>query len=116
MESMSEIKERYLKAQIEERKKQLENHSKTIDDFIKRFSKIGLKLTGENFNYIQTIGIVATYPDLLFHLKPELEKVDEDLIECKSLEQHFEKKVFNSGMLYSDKFIAMVIIPPNLGQ
>ncbi|WP_324719911.1 hypothetical protein [Salinimicrobium sp. HB62] len=104
---MSEIKERYLKAQIEERKKQLENHSKTIDDFIKRCSKIGLKLTGENFNYIQTIGIVATYPDLLFHLKPELEKVDEDLIECKSLEQHFEKKVFNSGMLYSDKFIAM---------
>src|SRR5690606_32352712 len=104
---MSEIKERYIKAQIEERKKQLENNSETIDDFIKLCSKIGLKLTRENFNYIQTIGIVANYPDLLFLLKPELEKVDEDLIKFKSLEKHFEKKIFNSGMLYSDKFIAM---------
>lgn len=104
---MSDIKERYIRAQQEERKKQLENHSKTIEAFIKLCSKIGLKLTHENFNYIQTIGIVAKYPDLLFHLKPELEKVDEELVESKSLEKHFEKKVFNSGMLYSDKFIAM---------
>ena len=107
MESMSEIKERYFKAQREEKKKQLENHSKTITDFISLCSEIGLKLTNENFSYIQTIGIVAKYPNLLFHLKPELEKVDEELIECKSLEKHFDKKIFNSGMLYSDKFIAM---------
>ena len=107
MESMSELKERYIKAQQEEMREQLENHSKTIEDFIELCSKIGLKLTRENFSYIQTIGIVAEYPDLLFHLKPELEKVDEELIECKSLEKNFEKKVFNSGMLYSDKFIAM---------
>lgn len=107
MESMSELKERYIKAQKEEREKQLEDHSKTITDFIKLCSEIGLKLTNENFSYIQTIGIVAKYPNLLFHLKPELKKVDEELIECKSLEKHFEKKIFNSGMLYSDKFIAM---------
>ncbi|MDR5591134.1 hypothetical protein [Christiangramia sp. SM2212] len=104
---MSDLKERYLKAQQEERKKQLEKHSKTIKDFITLCSEIGLKLTSENFSYIETIGIVAKYPNLLFHLKPELKKVDEELIECKSLEKHFEKKNFNSGMLYSDKFIAM---------
>jgi len=107
MESISEIKERYIRAQQEERKKQLENHSETIEEFIKLCSKIELKLTRDNFNYIQTIGIVAKYPGLLYLLKPELEKVDEELIECKSLEKHFEKKKFNSGMLYSDKFIAM---------
>jgi hypothetical protein len=107
MESMSEIKKNYLKAQREEVKKQLESHSKTIENFISLCSDIGLKLTNENFSYIQTIGIVANYPNLLFHLKPELEKVDEELIECKSLEKHFVKKIFNSGMLYSDKFIAM---------
>jgi len=107
MDTMSEIKERYIKFQIEERKKQLEIHSETINEFIELCSSIGLNLTLENFSYIQTIGIVAEYPDLLFHLKPELEKKDEDLIDCKSLEKHFEKRGFNSGMLYSDKFIAM---------
>jgi len=107
MESIAKIRERYIRAQQEEQKKQLEKHSKTIVDFITLCSEIGLKLTSENFNYIETIGIVAKYPNLLFHLKPELKKVDEELIECKSLENHFDKKNFNSGMLYSDKFIAM---------
>jgi hypothetical protein len=107
MESMSEIKERYIKAQIEEMKLQLENHSKTIENFISLCSDLGLSLTRENFIYIEKIGVVAKYPNLLFHLKPELEKVDEELIECQLLDKHFEKKVFNSGVLYSDKFLAM---------
>lgn len=107
MKSITETKERYIRAQQEEKKKQLESHSKTIADFIKLCSGIGLTLTSENFSFIQTIGIVAKYPNLLFLLKPELEKVDEELIECKSLEKHFEKKIFNCGMLYTDKFIAM---------
>lgn len=107
MKSMTEIQKRYIKAQQDEIEKQLDKNSETIKEFILLCSDIGLKLTNENFSYVQTIGIVAKYPGLLFHLKPELKKVDEDLIECKLLEKHFEKKVFNSGMLYSDKFIAM---------
>lgn len=98
MKSMTEIQKRYIKAQQDEIEKQLDKNSETIKEFILLCSDIGLKLTNENFSYIQTIGIVAKYPGLLFHLKPELKKVDEDLIECKLLEKHFEKKVFNSGM------------------
>jgi len=107
MKSISEMKQKYLDAQKQEIERQLEEHSKTIEDFILFCSNIGLKLTKENFNYINTIGIVAEYPNLLFHLNPSLRKEDEDLIECKSLEIHFEKKAFNSGMLYSEKYIVM---------
>ena len=107
MESLSEIKKRYFETLREEKETQLKKHSKTIEDFISLCSAKGLVLTSENFSYIQTIGIVANYPNLLFSLKPELKKVDEELIECKLLNEHFEKRIFNSGMLYSAKFIAM---------
>lgn len=107
MKSMSEIKELYFKTQLEEKKKQLEKHSKTISDFISFCSGRGIILTLENFSYVRTIGIIVKYPNLLFLLKPQLKKVDEELIECKSLEEHFEKRNIKSGLLYSDQFIAM---------
>ena len=107
MKSMKEIKDSYFKKKEEDRKKYLEDNSEIIENFISHCAKINVKLTKENFDYEERIGIIAKYPNLLNKLNVDLEKNDEELISCKLLEKYYTKKSFNAGLLYGSNYIAM---------
>jgi len=66
----------------------------------------GVALTDENFKYYQTIGIVATFPNIVTYLHPSLISDKEGLLDFKNLCQSFERKRFLNGYLFSDNFYA----------
>ena len=107
MKSMKEIKEQYFKQMEDDRKKELEDNAKIIEDFITFCKGKNIELTKDNFDYIQTIGIVAKSKDLLNKLNTELEKNDEELISCELLDKFYTKKNFESGFLFSQNYMAM---------
>ncbi len=104
---MKEIKEQYFKQREEDRKKQLKDSAKIIEDFISHCAEINIEITKENFNYIETIGIVVNFPDILNKLNTGLTKNDEELISCKLLDKFYTKKSSGAGLLFDPKYIAM---------
>ncbi|HPF10722.1 MAG: hypothetical protein KDC52_00700 [Ignavibacteriae bacterium] len=107
MKSMQEIKEQYFIQMENYRKKELEDNAKVIEEFIRFCKRKNIILTKDNFNYIQPIGIVAKYPDLLNKLNTGLTKNDEELISCELINKFYSKKSFESGFLYSQNYVAM---------
>lgn len=106
-QSDDEIMENYLKQIEHERKRQLDSNSHLINDF-KAFCKTkGVSLTDNHFDYVQTIGIVAKYPDIVLRLDGNLSRDKEGLVDCSTLYSTFTKKHFMSGYLYHEKFMAM---------
>lgn len=107
MTEQERIFEEYKKQQIEEQKAMLSQNSALIDDFKTYCKKFGIELSDNNFKYIQTIGIVAEYPDIIYKLNKALKQDKEGLIDFKTLNEQFEIKRFASGYLYSEKYMAM---------
>jgi hypothetical protein len=105
--SMKELIEQINKQLEIDKKKELENNSELINQFIQFCKKKKIILTLDNFDYIETIGIVATYPDLLNKLNTLLEKNDEELICCKILKKHYTQKSMYSGFLFENNYAAM---------
>ena len=72
MDDMTEFQENYLRMLKEEEQEELANNADTISAFKKFMAQKGVVLTDENFKYFQTIGIVATYPNIISYLHPIL--------------------------------------------
>jgi len=102
-----EILENYKKQLIEEQKEKLERNSTLINDFIKFCKSKNILLTIDNFQYIQTIGIIATYPDIVKLLNNKILKDKEGLVSFKTLNNELEKRRHISGFLYADKYMVM---------
>lgn len=107
MDDMTDFQKNYLEMLREEEKEELSNNTETISSFKKFMAQRGVSLTDENFKYFQTIGIIATYPNIVSYLHPSLLKDKEGLMDFKNLCKSFERKRFLDGYLYSDNFMLM---------
>lgn len=107
MESAQERQEKYLQQQLDEAKKELAEYADVISSFKQLCSLKGLTLNDTNFTYIQSIGIVASYTNLVGYLCSDLEKDKEGLIDFSFLSERFEKRPFSSGFLYGENFMLM---------
>ncbi len=111
MTSMTEFQKRYFEQIKEEKRKQLANNVNLIESFKSELIKRGIELKDENFDYIQKIGIVATYPNIVDYLCGNILKDKEGLFDFKVLNQFFERRPFASGFLYQKNY--MLIAHPN---
>ena len=107
MDERSEILRNYRKHQKEERENELLKNSKLINDFIDFCSTKKIKLSADNFDYIQTIGIVAKYPNIVGLLNNRIQPDKEELVNVSKLEDNYTKQPFASGYYYSDKYMIM---------
>lgn len=107
MDSTEEIQRRYIQQMIEEEKEELQKNSELISSFKNFCKEKSITLTNENFKYIQTIGIVASFPNIVSILCSDFTKDKEGLVDFKMLIEHFERRQFASGFLYSEKFMLM---------
>jgi hypothetical protein len=107
MDEASEFQKKYLESLLEEEKEELVKHAEEINSFKEFLAKKGVILTNDNFNYQQTIGIVATYPEIIRYLHPSLVPDKEGLFVFDDLLQHFERRRFVNGYLYADNFMLM---------
>jgi len=62
----------------------------------------------EQFEFIPTIGVVATQPNLLEKLDPELHRGKEGLVDCVQLFGHYTKSNVNPGYLYAENYMVML--------
>jgi len=107
MDDITEFQENYLRMLKEEEQEELAKNANTIAAFKKFMAYKGVKLTDENFKYFQTIGIVATYPNIISYLHQSLVTDKEGLLDFKNLKQSFERKGFLNGYLYGENFMLM---------
>lgn len=107
MKSENEIYDNYLRQKEEQRNEELLKNSTLIQDFIDFCETKQIKLTKDNFDYIQTIGIVAKYPNLVTKLNEKIIVDKEELVEIDILDKVFEKKPRATGYYYSDKYMVM---------
>jgi len=94
----------YLAAEAEKAKV---DNKKQIQAF-KRFAKSkGVAINDENFDYVPTIGIVASKQNLLLDLKGDIQPDKEGLIPFDGLKSKFQIKPNISGYFFDEKFMAM---------
>ncbi|MFB6457095.1 hypothetical protein ACE38W_17625 [Chitinophaga sp. Hz27] len=107
MESQEESFKASIVAQKEYAKKQLADNLNLIGRFKKLAASKGIELQDEDFEYIETIGIVANYPGILWLLYPELVRDKDGLVEFATLLKTFKKNEIASGYLYGESCIVM---------
>lgn len=107
MDSDEEIQKRHTDYVIEEEKKELAENASLIKSFIEYCATKGLVLNETNFSYIYTIGIVATFPDIVSFLSSDFGKDKEGLVDFNCLKGLFEKKRFASGYFYCNEYMLM---------
>jgi len=101
------ILENYRKHQLEEQAEQLSNNSELIENFIKHCNKKGIEISNNDIRYVQTIGIVAFYPNLVNLLNNKIEVDKEELVSFDILNKEYSKQPFASGFLFSDNYMIM---------
>jgi hypothetical protein len=104
---MDDFKAQYLANLLKEEKEQLAKNQEAIESFKALFATKGIQLTDENFKYIQTIGVVAEFPNILSHLASDIVNDKDGLVKFDKLESLFAKHRFAEGYFYSTNFIIM---------
>lgn len=97
------IKEYLIQKQVEE-KEVMASNSKVIKEFKQYCKSKGLDLHDDNFRYIQTIGIIAQYPNLLKILSPELEMDKEGLNNLDNLLKGVKINPYLAGTVHKGNF------------
>ena len=105
--SRDERIENYRKHQLEEQAKELSENSELIDSFIEFCESKYIPLSKKNIQYIQTIGIVASYPNLVKLLNENVKVDKEELVSFGILEKEYNRKPFASGFLFSNNYMVM---------
>lgn len=108
MDSLEESIRNYNERKLNEEKTELSKNADKIERFKELCSSKGLRLLDENFSYIYTIGIIASYPNILPILNPKIEPDKEDLINLTLLKNYYQKKNVASGFLYGTDYMVMV--------
>lgn len=103
----SNISIRYQQQQIEERMEELTKNASLIQSFIDYCDSKQITLSKDNFDYVQTIGIIATYPNIVHLLNDKVSTDKEELVEVSFLDREFKKERFASGYYYSEKYMVM---------
>jgi hypothetical protein len=107
MESQEERLRAYRQQMIDEEREELMDNAALIKSFKEYCLSKGIVLNDDNIRYIQTIGIVASYPNIVASLCPDISKDKEGLVDFNRLNNLFENKKFASGFLYSPHFMLM---------
>jgi hypothetical protein len=105
MKSFQEAQRNYLQAMKREEKEELEKNAGVIHSFKQLVKTSGVDLIDDNFKYVRTIGVIATYPNLVEILCSDFQKDKEGLVDFKLLNSLYEKKQFADGFLYSQNFM-----------
>jgi len=92
---------------MEIQESELKQHSKIIIDFLDYCEKREIKITSNDISYIQTIGIVATFPNIVNLLNPKVKVDKEELVDFNLLTKEFNIKSFFSGYLFSETYMVM---------
>lgn len=106
MSEHDEFVKKYIKHLEEEREAELKKSETLIQEFILFSKKKGIGLNWNNFDYLQTTGIIAKHPNLVYLLNNKVAADKEQLIDLDILEQEFEKRMM-PGLYYSEKYIVM---------
>jgi hypothetical protein len=104
---IDEFADRYnslIQKMAEEEKKIISENSGLINTFERHCSSLGLNLNESNFKYIETIGILLCYPNIVQILNPNIPIDKEGLTDFKILLQQFKKRPPKEGNLYSNNF------------
>lgn len=91
----------------QERAEKLKESAPIIDAFIGYCADRGIELTRPDFDYIQTTGIVAKSPGLLFRLIEGFPVERDSLLSFKALLQRFSREGCQEGYLNCGNFLAM---------
>ncbi|MCE1187589.1 MAG: hypothetical protein LWX56_00480 [Ignavibacteria bacterium] len=89
---------------LTEERTALEKNSQVIQDFQRYCNAKGLDLQAENFQYIQSIGIVVTYPNLLNIIYPELPIDKEGLVDLDYFVVKRSQNLLHIGRLLTSNF------------
>ena len=107
MENISDLKKKYLQNLIDQEKQKLLENKDIIESFKEFVSRYNIELSDENFRYFNSVGIVATYPNLILNLNDLLIPDKEGLLDFDLLCNNFEKKGFAKGYLYGQNYVLM---------
>ncbi|MEC4049195.1 hypothetical protein OX284_007120 [Flavobacterium sp. SUN046] len=99
--------ENYKKQLLEDAQKELKDHSEIIKAFLKFCESKNINLKEENIIYLQKIGIVANFPNIVNLLNPKIEIDKEELVEFNIFETEYEKKAFFQGYFFSENYMVM---------
>ena len=100
MKNMTDMQRQYLQMLKEEEKEELSKNLNLITSFKELALKRGVKLIDENFSYIRTIGIVASYPNIVEYLCQDVKRDKEGLYNFSQLCSNYERKAIAEGLLY----------------
>ena len=107
MDELDDFQNRYRESLLEEEKKEFTNHAYEINSFKEFMANKEIYLHSDNFKYLQTIGIVVSYPNIINHLHPSLQPDKEGLFTFNDLCKDFERRRFVNGYLYGNNFMLM---------
>jgi hypothetical protein len=107
MDEVTEMQQQYLQNLREEEEKELADNANLIKCFIEFSASKGVVLTDDNFKYLQTIGIVACFPNIVAKICPNVVKDKEGLLNFNDLIEKFERRPQIKGYLYADNFMLM---------
>ena len=106
MSELEEMQQNYIRQIQEKRERKLKENESLIQNFIDYSVTKNLILTHDNFNYIQAIGIVACFPNIVQYICPTIQRDKEGLLDFNHLTNSYKKKPFG-GYLYTDRFMLM---------
>ena len=98
-------REKYLKIMQEEEEKELLDNKDLINSF--KSLKVIKEIKNIHFRFIQSIGIVAIYPEIVKLLNSNIEQDKEGLVSCDLLNKYFFKDKFASGIMKSENYMIM---------
>lgn len=107
MDSLTDMQREYLENLKKQEMEKLSENSHLIESFKKKCKKKGIELTNDNFSYIQTIGIVAQYPNIVNQLNQDVRKDKEELVKVELLDNLFRRERFVTGFYFDQDYMIM---------
>ncbi|KUG07404.1 hypothetical protein [Solirubrum puertoriconensis] len=107
---MNRMEERLAKAaayEREEARRELEAKADLIAAFKEHCAQYDVILTDEHFSYQDRIGVVATYPNLVHLICPELPRDKDGLTSYGELRSLYKCHPFAAGYFFGEKFVLM---------
>lgn len=99
---------RYTEQLTKEKELQLSLNEHRIDEFTEYCNSLDVELESQDFDYIQTTGIVASKSDILSNLLPGLVRDKDDLVSWDYLKGLINRQGQMAGYVNFDHFVAMV--------
>lgn len=104
---LTPFQKQYLDSLEKEKQEELNKHSDQIEAFRARCANLDIDPKQIVFDYEMTTGITASFPNLLLHLNPELERDKDGLIDMQTLKKFYQKQPMSHGYLFGDDYVVM---------